>query len=343
MRIVVEVTHPAHVHFYRNPIRILKEQGHEVAVTSRDKDCTLALLDELSIPHKCLTVVGRGGISSMFSELVKRNLYLYRVLKNFKADLVTGVGGTSAAQAGFIAGCPSVIFYNTEQATLQNIITYPFASHVVVSESYTGWTPRKRTLRYQGYHELSCLHPKYFRPSKSVALANGLSEHGPTFLIRLVSWQATHDIGLKGWDRETLRDVIERLKKNGRVIISSETNLPAEFDTYRYSGDQSALHHVMGYCRLVLGESATMSSEAIAMGVPAIYAAPSYRGYITEQQCRYGMASFVPEPSARNIIPEIDYFLSLTKDELRNRHRELLTNCIDVPEFIATTLIESVT
>ncbi len=43
MRILIEITHPAHVHFFRNAIDIWKSQGHEVAVTARDKEIVLEL------------------------------------------------------------------------------------------------------------------------------------------------------------------------------------------------------------------------------------------------------------------------------------------------------------
>jgi hypothetical protein len=340
MRIVVEITHPAHVHFYLNPIRILREKGHQILVTSRDKDCTLALLEELEIPNKCLSKAGNGGLLSMSSELVKRDFSLLRLLRRVRPDIVTGVGGVSAAHAGLLAGCPSVVFYNTEEAKLQNAISYPLATRVVVSTSYTGWTPKHRTIRYRGYHELSRLHPLYFQPDRSIAISNGLAEHENTFLIRLVSWKASHDIGLTGWSQKTLRRVVKALTSKGRVLISSESNLPSDLSRFRYTGLQSAIHHVMGHCRLVIGESATMASEAVVMGVPAIYAAPSYRGYIAEQQDRYGMAAFVREPSANPILSAIDHFLKTSNEELAFRHRGLINDCVDVPKFVSDTLVK---
>lgn len=342
MRIVVEVTHPAHVHFFRNPIRILQEKGHEVLVTSRDKDCTLSLLDELKIPNKCISKAGNGGLLSMLNELVQRNVSLLRILKRFRADVVTGVGAPSAAQAGLIARCPSVVFYNTEEAWLQNCISYPLATRVVVSTSYSGWTPKNRTIRYQGYHELSRLHPRHFQPSRSIAIDNGLAQHGDTFLIRLVSWKANHDIGLKGWDDNILRSVIDALSPKGRILISSEAELPSEFQKLRYSGMPSAIHHVVGFCRLVVGESATMASEAVVMGVPAVYAAPSYRGYINEQQDRFGLAAYVESNSPESIICAIDKLLTVSPQDLTSRHARLIHSSVDLPEFISETIVGAV-
>ena len=45
-RVLVDITHPAHVHFFRNAIDLWKDQGWQVLITARDKDICLQLLDE---------------------------------------------------------------------------------------------------------------------------------------------------------------------------------------------------------------------------------------------------------------------------------------------------------
>ena len=67
--------------------------------------------------------------------------------------------------------------------------------------------------------------------------------------------------------------VSERLRAHGRVRVSSESPLPAHLDAHRYRGDPGEIHHVMAFCRAVIGESATMASEAAVLGVPAVYEA----------------------------------------------------------------------
>jgi hypothetical protein len=38
MKILIDIGHPAHVHFFKNAIRELEGRGHEVKVTARDKE-----------------------------------------------------------------------------------------------------------------------------------------------------------------------------------------------------------------------------------------------------------------------------------------------------------------
>ena len=37
MKLLVDMGHPAHVHFFRHAIRELESRGHEVRITARDK------------------------------------------------------------------------------------------------------------------------------------------------------------------------------------------------------------------------------------------------------------------------------------------------------------------
>ena len=37
MKVLVHISHPAHVHFFKNAIWNLKRDGHEVKITAKDK------------------------------------------------------------------------------------------------------------------------------------------------------------------------------------------------------------------------------------------------------------------------------------------------------------------
>ena len=81
MQILFDIGHPAHVHFFRNPIRQLTGKGHKILVTSRDKEVTHQLLDSLSIPHISLTSQADGSAALLFRELLVRDYRLYRKVR----------------------------------------------------------------------------------------------------------------------------------------------------------------------------------------------------------------------------------------------------------------------
>jgi predicted glycosyltransferase len=335
LRILIDIGHPAHVHFFKNPIRLLQEEGHQILITSRDKECAIGLLDGLGLEHRCLSVQNKGGIGGMAKELVVRNRALMRVAREYRPDVMTGVGGIFVAQVGRWLGIPSVVFYDTENAYLQNALTYPFAAKVVVPECYRGWTPKKKTIRYRGYHELSYLHPDYFTPDREKALANGLAADGDTFLIRLVSWKANHDIGEKGWSAELLDAVVSFLDQRGKVIISAEGQLPQHLERYRFRGQVDQIHHLMAHCRAYVGESATMASECAVLGVPSVYVADVSRGYVNEQSQRYGLARIVAPHLISDVECAIDSVCDISRKAAVFRQQKLVEETEDVAALAA--------
>lgn len=339
MRTLVDIIHPAHVHFFKHPIRRLSRDGHDVLVTSRDKDCTLALLDGFGIEHICVSAQNHGTVLSMARELVKRDRALARIAREFRPDVITGLGGICAAQVGRWLGIPSVVFYDTETAHLQNFLTYPLATRVVVPECYYGWTPKRKTTRYRGYHELAYLHPAYFTPDRDIALANGLAPAGSTFLVRVVAWKASHDLGLRGWSGPTLEAVVDFLAGHGKVVISAEGPLPANLEVHRFDGDSGQIHHLLAFCRLYAGESATMASEAVVLGVPGVYAGKAVLGYVVEQQRRYGLTEVSGARSTNEVLDAIERLLAMPADETDSRRRKLLDESIDVPAMVVETLL----
>ena len=244
------------------------------------------------------------------------------------------------AHVGLVNRAKSLVFYDTENATLQNAITYPLASCVIVPSCYGAWLPKNRHIRYRGYHELSYLHPNYFAADKNLAEKNGLSTSEPTFLLRLVSWQANHDIGEHGWTTELLSSLINFLKTQGKVIISAEAELPSEFESFRYQGKASEIHHVMAYSRLFIGESATMASESAVLGVPSIYAATTGRGYTNEQESKYGIVKNVSELNWPNLVTAIKYVLGQPPKHWQKISKQLLQETIDVSQFTANCIEE---
>jgi uncharacterized protein len=334
MRILIDIGHPAHVHFFKGPMRLLKENGHEILVTSRVKEIAVELLDELGIEHKTLSTMGKGGAVALLKELFVRNTRLYQEVKRFKPDVMAEIGGIFVAHVGTLSGIPSLAFYDTENAKLQNALTYPFASCVIVPSCYQTWLPGKRHIRYSGYHELSYLAPNYFTPDREIALANGLSEQDDTFLLRTVSWQANHDIGENAWSTELLEHLVSLLVKHGKVLISSEVNLPENLSRYRYEGNPAQMHHVMAFCRGYIGESATMASECAVLGVPAVYAAETGRGYTDEQEKKYGLVKNVRELNWANIEEATNWMLSMNKETISTAKENLLKDTIDVSKFV---------
>jgi uncharacterized protein len=338
MRILVDITHPMHVHFYRHAIRRWQAAGHVVRITSRDKDITLSLLDEFGMDH---TPIGRArrGASGLAIELAHRAWGISRVVRAFRPQVATAEAGTFLVYGCLLHRVPVVVFYDTEHARFSNTITYPLAKAVITPRAYQK-SAGPRHIRYDGYEELAYTHPGVFTPDPSVLAVEGLSPGEPFIIVRLVNWGASHDIGDFGV--RNLRTVIETLQPYGRIILSSEKPLPPDLATLTMHGPRRNMLHLQAFARLFLGESATMASECAMLGTPAIFLSTSRRGYIDEQQARYDMVYSFNDPAdgqAHALAKAVELLEDpATPARWQTKRQHMLAELIDVTDFITQTV-----
>ena len=86
MKILIDILHPAHVHFFRNFRTDMIELGHEIVVTAREKDVTVDLLEEYGITYQLLSKQGRG--IKLAVELLQRTWRLVKIVRTEKPDMM---------------------------------------------------------------------------------------------------------------------------------------------------------------------------------------------------------------------------------------------------------------
>jgi uncharacterized protein len=334
MRILIDVLHPAHVHFFRNFHREMVDRGHELCITARDKDRSVELLQEYGLPHEMISVQRRGG-GGLAVEMAQRTRRLLKVMRAFRPDVMTGIMGPSIAVAGKLRRVPAVVFYDTEFAVQTNWFVYPLAHSVCTPDCYQGRV-RGRHVTYAGYHELAYLHPTRFKPDPSRLSQFGLDPDEPFALLRFVSWQAVHDRRQRGLSSAQKHNVIDVLQSQGiRVLISSEAPLPPSLAGMEVKGPVGQMHHLLAFAQLCVGESATMASEAAVLGVPAVFIATTGRGYTEDQQRRYGLVRHFTDDQYDLAIAEIEKLCSDRPREFGQAARQrLLQEKIDVTAWM---------
>ena len=341
MRILVDLTHPGDVHFFRRAIDIWRQRNHTVLITARRKDLTVELLQRMGLEHEDLGEAS-SGLLGLGVELFTRTYRLCRRVRQFKPDVMTTTAGTFIAQASWLCRIPSVVFYDTENATLSNLITYPVCTAVVTPACYYGRVPPAKHVTYAGYQELAYTHPNSFTPDPSRLADFGLSRDEPFIFVRLVSWGAAHDTLDHGFT--AIEQAIAELQRFGRVVISSEAPLPPALAPLRLTGPLEQVMHVLAFARLCIGESATMASESATLGTPAILVSTTGRGYTDDQERRYGLTyTFRDRQTAqRDAMAKAVEILSDpdAKAAWARKRERMLADMIDVSEFVVT-LVES--
>lgn len=337
MKVLFNASHPANFYLFKNAINILQGKGHEVLLTVVDKDVMKFLLKNDPLAKNInYAIVGKSkdNLIKKTLETIRIEYNLLTISKKFRPDvLVGGCGNLYIAHVGKLIRRPSIVFDTNEQAKLQHLLTDPFAT-VVCTPSCCEIDIGEKQIRYEGYHELSYLHPNYFKPNPAVLDELGLKKDDRYVVIRFVSWDAVHDTKEQGIKNKI--KLVRELENYGKVFISSEEKLGKDLETYRIKLEK--LHDLLYYATLYIGEGTTVASECAVLGTHAIYINTRKTGYTNEQEKRYGLVYCFSDPKDME-VQTFKKAVELLQDnnlrEIGKRKRErLLKDKIDVTKLM---------
>ena len=311
-----------------------RDRGDAVLVLSREKECANGLLQAYDIPYTSISRIGRNKLG-LAAEMIWRDWRMWRAARGFKPDVLVGIMGVTIAQVGKLIRKPAIVFYDTEHAAITNRVIYPLAHSVCTPTCYQR-TVNGNHVTYPGYHELAYLHPDRFSPDPAVLELVGVNPDDDYFIVRLVSWQASHDVGETGLPFLFVRQLVKRLEKAGPVLISSEVALPPDLEKYRFTLPPEQMHSVMAHATLMVGESATMASESAVLGVPALFISDTGRGYTDEEENAYGLVFNFTTSQTEPAMQKIEELLAMPnlKEEFRHRRARLLEDKIDTTVWL---------
>jgi predicted glycosyltransferase len=331
VNLLIDIGHPAHVHFFRFAIREWQKHGHHVEITVRRKAGVTALLEQFQLPYIVASEEWRGGIVLLTRRFLEHAWKIRSIAIRSRADLILSISSPMAAWASLVSGVPHIAFDDTEHAHLEHALYAPGSRRIYTPTSFTKDFGRKQ-VRYPGFHELAYLHPNWFTPNSNVLREARLSEHEPFFVVRTVSWNAAHDRGQRGLSKSDANDLLRLLRKHGKVAISTEAE--RNIDVEGVSIHPSRMHDLLYYAAMYIGEGGTMATEAALLGTPSIFVNTLAAGNWVELEQRYDlMYSFQSGPPAIAKVAELLNQPSLRAEWSQKRLR-LLADKIDVTEYL---------
>ena len=326
MKILIDIGHPAHVHYFRNFIKIMESKGHEFLIIAKNRNIVQSLLNQYQIPY----ILRNDYPKSLISKLLRiplTDFFIIRQALKFKPAILIGFSGTHIAHAGFILRRPRIVIDDTEHAKFAHLSYKPFASVILTPYCFRKNFGKKH-IRFKSYMELCYLHPNYFTPDNTVRYELGVKDEEKFIIVRFVSWRASHDIGETGLSTEYQRKLVLELSKYYKVFISSEETLPEDLKIYSFNLHPSKMHDALAACDLFIGEGVTMASESAILGTPAIYINSLELGYTTEQEIEYGLVYNYRKPEGI-IEKALELLNKYTKDDFKAKKNELLSKNID--------------
>jgi uncharacterized protein len=335
MNILIDIGHPAHVHIFKHIAREMIGKGHQVLFTCRDKEFEISLLEDLGFAYKSFGQKYNSIIGKTWG-MIEFDIKEFVVGLKFKPDFLLSHGSIYASHVAFLLRKPHITFEDT--FNFEQIRLYKAFTDTIFTSDYNHPLKSPKVIRYAGYNELAYLHKKRFTPDKSVLSELGVTENEKYVIFRLVSWNATHDIGHSGLSSPNIAATIQEFSKYAKVFISSESKLPVEFLPYKIKIKPGRIHDAIAFSTLVFGESSTMSEEAAMLGVPSIYLYNSSTIYTQHLENDFGLIlNFSESDIDQRKAIEKGVELLKMPDLLANwklKTEKLLANKIDVSSFL---------
>lgn len=336
MKIIVTVQHAGHVHFYKHVVDELSSRGHTVKVFARQNEASVELLDRCGLDYEVLA----GESDSLVSLATAQSVYEARLLRraiSFDPDVMTAIGGVAVSHVASLVGARSVVFYDTEHATLIRRLAFPFADTICTPACFQDNLGEKQ-VRYPGYHELAYLHPDQFTPEEGILEDVGVDSDTPTVLFRLGDWSSSHDVGVNGIDDPV--ELVERLEAFGaEVLLSAEGDLPPKLESRSFSLSAERFHDLLAAIDLYVGEGGTTAAECAALGTPAVYVSDLRLGYLDELETEYGLVeNCADEDRTQTAFEAARRFLEKPDVEFERRREHMLADKCDPNELIVEQL-----
>lgn len=266
MKYIFELNHPKHYYQFKYVMQMLKEKGHDVLVLARDKDVLLNVLEEEGVRYEILGQHKKKMLSKLFGAIPLLKNYS-RIVKRYQPDVFVSKASPFGGVMAKRNRAKSVIFVDSEVVLLTNKFVEPRCTKVVTPENFTLDYGEKH-IRVKGVFEDCYLAPSVFQPNEKVISGNGLKK--PYAVFRFVGWFANHDVNNSGFTLEEKMKLVKAVEPYMTVYISSEKELPEELKKYKLPTPASAIHSVLAFADLYLGDSQTMATEAALLGTPAI-------------------------------------------------------------------------
>lgn len=287
MKILIDINHPAHVHYFRNFIKVMESKGHQFCVINRDSKMINQLLDIYGIEHTIRNKrpEKKGTIASLMN-LIRMILWCIRKSLAFHPDMYMGFASSACAVTSRLFGKPSVLIDDTEHNAMNHKIYMPTCSAVLTPFYFKKDLGNKeKQIRFNAYVEQLYLHSAYYHKKEDVLEELNVKPK-EYVLIRYIAYDAHHDLKAHPLSEEAKKEIVKETEKHYRVFVSLEKGVKDPFyDKYALKISPEKMHDLEAHAKYMVTEGATMASEAFVLGVPYLYLNPLMCGYI-DYQCK---------------------------------------------------------
>jgi len=268
MKIVFDIHHPADVNFFKNAINNMNDKNIEIKLTVRQRGKLVKILQK-ELPLISFKIIGKHQ-SGFFMKIligIKRELDLLYYFNKEKFDV--GVAfGPEICYVSKIVRKPSIVFGDDYEYKLTFYLSKFAATYFYIPDSIP--SKGSNIYNFKGIKELAYLHPKYFKPNRSILENYNLKPNKYVF-IREISTNSLNYIKKSS----NLHEIIEYFKQAGFQIVLSLENEALisrfEADCIILKEPVNDIYSLMSFAALMISSGDTMARESCLVGTPSIY------------------------------------------------------------------------
>jgi predicted glycosyltransferase len=269
MNVIIDISHPAQLNFFKNAIQLLSRNGDAIILTSIKRGKLPDIIAK-ELPGLPVTYVGRHR-GNKLSIIFEANLFKFIRLLFFLLNRKVYVG---ASVGGFVLGAalkfyfkPNIQF-DDDPESAKNF----FLGRLTGSELFLPLFGRARgkIKIFGALKEWAYLSPKYFKADLKVLTRYDLTPYKYIF-VREIS---TGSLNYEDQDSNLIAKVADDFPKGCKVLLSLEdkttqSKYPKDWILLEEPIDD--IHSLIFFSKLLVSSGDSMAREGAMLGVPSIY------------------------------------------------------------------------
>ena len=160
MRILIDIGHPAHYHYFKHFSKLIKKKGFEIFFTARKRKYIPELLSETDFNYYFRSDSG----NTIFKKLLKIiwiDYQIYKIAKNINPDLFLSSKSIYSAHVSWLLKKPYIAISDTEVSKYEDLLSIPFIDTIITPNTFQKNFKNKHIM-INSVLELAYTHPKYF-------------------------------------------------------------------------------------------------------------------------------------------------------------------------------------
>lgn len=284
-RFFFDLNHPADFHFFKNLFSYFAAQGYSYRVMARDKECLHELLEAEGIPY-----LNRGKGSHSIAGKYMYAVYILgltfiQVLR-FRPGLTLSLSSPYLITVSRFLRIPTLTYDDTDfNPRLQPALK---RANYIFSPANYPHSFHKYHFHIQTYKELSYLTSSF---EEKEDLKEGV-------FFRITRSDSIHHSAGNRMEQSDLIQEINRISETFPTYLSSETKIDEVLSPNVIYPDTVNIHEDMQQCKVFWGNSATMATEAVILGIPAIFIGTEKFAYLMELEEHGLLHCFTPDDMA---------------------------------------------